>query len=232
MKTCPYCGKEYPIIDIPSPFKGGRPLRIPSNKCGCEGETMADADEERRREEQSFQDAWEKCGVPDEYKDVEPNFKALDNLNGLSLYAHGDFGTGKTTMAAGILKAFVMRDHKDGYAPARFLTAYDWLASMRTSNWGLEENAFQRAAGIKFLVFDDIGKGKQTDWAVERIARLVDIRTSNGRQTIYTSNYSIGALGDRCRESGDDVSAGAMVSRLSSKKVLVLTMNGIDHRLA
>lgn len=229
--VCPYCGKEYPTIEIPSPFRGGRPMRIRSNKCGCVGEVAADEAEERRLDEQSFRDAWDRCGVPEDYKDVEPNFKALDGLNGSSLYIHGSFGTGKTTTAAGILKAFVMRNHKNGYSPARFITAYDWLASMRTSNWGKEEDAFQRAAGIKFLVFDDIGKGKQTDWAVERLARLVDTRTTGKRQTIYTSNYSKGALGDRCRESGDVVSAGAMVSRLDSKQVMVLAMNGPDHRL-
>lgn len=231
MSTCPYCGKEYPIVKIPSPFPDGLPMRIRSNRCGCDGEQAAEYEREKALEEQSFSDAWDRCGVPDEYKNVEPNFKALDGLRGSSLYIHGGFGTGKTTTAVAILKAYVSRTHKNGYSPARFVTAYDWLGSMRTSDWGKEEDSYQRAAGVKFLVFDDIGKGKQTDWAVERLARLVDTRISQGRQTILTSNYSIEALGDRCTASGDEVSSGAMVSRLSSKKVMVLPMNGPDHRL-
>lgn len=231
MSTCPYCGKEYPVMELPSPFKGGRPLKIRSNRCGCDGEVAAEAEEERKAIQESRVAAWRRCGVPSDYDCVRPDHDMLDSLNGRSLYIYGPFGTGKTTTAASLLKSYVSRNHKDRYVSARFVTAYDWLASMRTERWGMEEDAFQRAAGVRLLVFDDIGKGKQTDWAVERLARLVDARLSNGRQTIFTSNYGIGELGDRCTASGDDISAGAMVSRLSDKSVLVMPMDGPDHRI-
>lgn len=231
MSTCPYCGKEYPKMTIPPLYEGGRPMTITSNRCGCDGEVAAEEEQERRDRYESAKAAWKRCGVPSDYDRVKPNHELLDSLNGSSLYIYGTFGTGKTTTAAALLKSFVSRNHKDGYAPARFVTAYDWLASMRTSRWGTEEDAFQRAAGVRFLVFDDIGKGKQTDWAVERVARLIDVRLSDGRQTIITSNYSIEELGDRCAASGDEVSSGAMISRLSKKNVICLPMNGSDMRL-
>ena len=210
---CPYCGKEYPLLRVRGLFgKDGRAIR--STRCGCDGEAEAERAAYVARRRVELGDAWAKTNVPRLFKGVTPDKDGLRLIESRGIYISGPRGTGKTARACSILKAYVARNQEGGYVSAKFISLPDWLASMRR-DWGSqEEDAYQRAAGVKLLVLDDIGKGKPTAWAMERLFRLVDDRYANMRRTIYTSQYSLAELGRRCAVDGDIETAEAMVSRI------------------
>lgn len=213
-KTCPYCGKPYPTVTIPALWN--IPERtIQSRECGCEGERTALHAEYRRAMQSDLVSAWHDTGVPKRFYEVQPDRDGLAELEfSGGLYLTGPKGTGKTTAACRILKAYVRENQSNGWVSARFLSVPDWLGSMR-GVWGdQEEEAFQRASRCRLLVLDDIGKGKPTEWAIERLFRLVDDRYNGARPTIFTSQYDLGELGERCTVNGDAETADAMVSRI------------------
>ena len=210
---CPYCGKEYETYTIAG-FKG-KPLTI-RRDCTCAGAKEAAKAEYVRIKSAELTKAWRGTGVPERFWQVQPDSDGLAELDfHQGLYLSGPMGTGKTTKACRILKAYVRREQHDGWASAKFMSVPDWLASMR-GRWGdVEEDRFQLAAGCKLLVLDDIGKGKPTAWSVEKLFRLVDSRYNHARLTIFTSNYDLGDLGERYAIDGDHETADAMVSRMA-----------------
>ena len=215
-KVCPYCGKPYKTVTIPALWN--IPERtIQSRECGCEGERVALKDAYRRATQNDLIRAWHGTGVPKRFYGVQPD-------------RDGPKGTGKTTSACRILKAYVREHQSNGWVSARFLSVPDWLASMR-GQWGdQEEEAFQRASRCSLLVLDDIGKGKPTEWAIERLFRLVDDRYNGARPTIFTSQYDLGELGERCTVNGDAETADAMVSRIF-ETCKGVTFDGPDLRI-
>lgn len=209
---CPYCGREYETYSIPG-FRGG--VHVLRRDCSCEGAREAARAEYRKAKAIELTKAWRGTGVPERFLSVQPDADGLAELDfRQGLYLSGPMGTGKTTTACRILKAYVRREQHDGWVSARFMSVPDWLASMR-GQWGdVEEDRYQRAAGCKLLVLDDIGKGKPTAWSVERLFRLIDSRYNSAKPTILTSNYDLGNLGERYTVDGDHETADAMVSRL------------------
>jgi predicted ATPase len=210
---CPHCGKEYETYTIAG--YRGRPLTI-RRECGCQGAKDAAKEEYVRVRGAELTKAWRGTGVPERFWQVQPDSDGLAELDShQGLYLSGPMGTGKTTKACRILKAYVRREQRDGWASARFMSVPDWLASMR-GQWGdIEEDRYQRAAGCRMLVLDDIGKGKPTAWSVEKLFRLVDSRYNSTKPTIFTSNYDLGDLGERYAVDGDHETADAMVSRMA-----------------
>lgn len=228
-ETCPYCGNPYPLVTIPPLF--GVPARqVRSRTCGCEGEAAALNAAYRKSIQGDLVRAWHGTGVPERFRDVKPDHDGLSELEFHGgLYMTGPKGTGKTTAACRILKAYVRKHQNGGWVSARFLSVPDWLASMR-GVWGdREEEAFQSASRCKLLVLDDIGKGKPTEWAMERLFRLVDDRYNGVRATIFTSQYDLGELGERCTVNGDAETADAMVSRIF-ETCKGVTFDGEDYR--
>lgn len=234
ISKCPYCGKEYPMIEIPSLFKDAKPMKIRSSYCGCDGELKAERDANVKQLQMELTKAWKNTDIPEEFWGVKPDFESLKYISEDPshnwIYYHGQKGTGKTTDAACVLKAYVRRNQKNGYVSAKFIDLPNWLASMRR-DWGsLEEDGYQRAAGVGLLVLDDLGKGKPTDWAMERVFRLINDRYNHRKPTIITSQYDLNELGLRCAVNGDVETAEAVVSRIIKRSKPVYK-NGPDRRL-
>ena len=224
---CPYCGNEYPTITIPAPFGAGT-YTVRSSSCGCEGEAEATRVQARTLRQAELTRAWHGTKVPKRFRDVTPDYNLLGQLEfSGGLYLHGPKGTGKTTTACKVLKAYVSRNQRDGWVSAKFVSVPDFLASMR-GTWE-EEDAFEIAAGCKLLVLDDMGKGKPTEWAMERLFRLIDRRYNDKIPTIITSQYSLSELGGKCSSNGDVETAEAMVSRIHEMCATV-GFNGPDLR--
>lgn len=213
VSNCPYCGKEYGTFEVPF---AGKVRVFHSKTCGCEGEQEALRQQERERLQRELAQAWANTGVPKRYRDVQPDMAALESMERAGgQFLTGKKGTGKTTQACRVLKAYVRRYQRDGWASARFMSVPDWLASMR-GKWGPEEeDAYRRAASCKLLLLDDIGKGKPTDWALERLFRLIDERYNEERMTVYTSQKSLTELAGKLAEGGDPDTAEAIASRIA-----------------
>lgn len=148
---------------------------------------------------------------------AKPASKLLDGA-----YLYGDVGTGKTTAACGAIRAFVERHivNYDGfefyYGPrAKFVNVPRWFDELRDS-YGNRSSAsdwsFRAKAKVGLLVLDDIGKGKQTEWIVEKLYIMLNSRWEASLPTILTSNYGIGELASKMY--ADESMKDSIVSRI------------------
>jgi DNA replication protein DnaC/primosomal protein DnaI len=77
-----------------------------------------------------------------------------------------------------------------------------------------EDDLLSKYGGCDLLVLDDLGKGKQTEWSVALLYRLVNRRYEDMLPTVYTSQYDLEALQERLTVNGDKDTAEAIVDRL------------------
>lgn len=98
----------------------------------------------------------------------------------LNLVLAGPVGTGKTHAAYALGNALVA----DG-AWVQASTVADLLAAMRPDGDLRLVRACQEA-GV--LVLDDLGATKASEWSVEQLTALLDLRVREGRRTVVTTN--------------------------------------------
>ena len=134
----------------------------------------------------------------------------------------GATGTGKTHLAAAILCGWTRAKNS---SKAIFTGATEYLASIKASFDSNEPpseawivRTHQRA---RFLVLDDLGAEKQTEWAFSALYRLIDYRVAELLPLIVTSNKSLQEL-DRVDPR--------IASRLGG--LTVICLGGKDRRLS
>ncbi|MDQ3943266.1 MAG: ATP-binding protein, partial [Actinomycetota bacterium] len=119
----------------------------------------------------------------DEYlENWEENWEA-----GRGLYFCGGVGTGKTHLAVAVMQEIIRRKK----VPSLFVTVPELLDNLREAynkpGRDLDEwmDAVQNA---DFLVLDDLGSERVTDWVRERIFVIVNHRYRETLPTVFTSN--------------------------------------------
>lgn len=234
---CPHCGNPFPRMTIPAMF--GSPERSIPCACDCDGALREERDIRRSERQEQLRRAWENTGVPKRYRNVVPDKSGLEVIeSGRGLFLCGPKGTGKTRAACAVLKAYVAKHTSaSGWCSARFVSTSAWLDKIQDTygRWAdSAEDAFQRAAGVQFLVLDDIGKvnSRITDWTVGKLFRLVDDRYGDDEKvTVFTSQYRLSELAARLTVGGDVDTPDAMVSRIFETCDQRL-FDGPDRRLA
>lgn len=141
------------------------------------------------------------------------NFAA--NLDqGRGLYLAGNFGTGKTHLAAAI--ALNLLDQ--GYE-VWFRTGAALLQELRqrTVQEGESEGRVVKGYGrVKLLILDDLGKEKATEWSVAVLGDIINQRYENALPLVITSNYTLKTLAPALTPPGNDGSvARSIISRLT-----------------
>ncbi len=138
-----------------------------------------------------------------------------------SLMLSGNLGVGKTMHAYGCLRVLAghaARANRD--FRWKFATYSEMNADMRPKPDGSNAYALDPLLEVEFLILDDVGAGKASDFTVENITRLVDHRWANRLATIYTTNLDVDAL---------EAAVGArVVSRLGTATLVEL--GGPDRR--
>lgn len=107
----------------------------------------------------------------------------------------GDYGTGKTHLAAAIANQAVELG-----LPSIFITVPDLLDSLRYTFGGENESFEQRFTEIRkapLLVLDDFGTQNATEWAQEKLFQIINFRYSNQLPLVVTSNLSLGQMDGR-----------------------------------
>jgi len=124
----------------------------------------------------------------------------------------GGVGRGKTHLALGALwKVF------GANIPARYWQCEALLDDLRD---GYQDKGYRavmdRVQKARFLVLDDMGTEKSTEWTGAKLDQIIDYRYENNLPTIVTTNFKLQQLAPR------------IASRLSEGVVVVLTCE--DYR--
>ena len=102
------------------------------------------------------------------------------------LFIHGVRGTGKTMLAA-----IIANERAQAGSPVLFASVPDLMADIRSSfKDGTTSEAVQAVKNTPFLVLDDLGAEKMTEWVGEQLFCIVNHRYNERLQTVVTSNYS------------------------------------------
>jgi DNA replication protein DnaC len=109
-------------------------------------------------------------------------------------YFWGNTGSGKTLLACIILQELML---KYGL-PGRFVDiSRQFFQRLKRSydssdeSYGTEGQILDELINVPFLVIDDFGVQRNTEWESEMLYNLVDARYENEHVTIFTSNVSI-----------------------------------------
>ncbi len=107
--------------------------------------------------------------------------------DGSGLFLVGPWGTGKSHLAYAVLHELVKAGN-----PGMAATVPDLMDDLRPGQEA--EGKITILKNIDFLVLDDLGAQKNTEWVTERIFVIVNARYADLRPTIYTSNSRLEEL--------------------------------------
>ncbi|HSV85644.1 MAG TPA: ATP-binding protein [Levilinea sp.] len=111
------------------------------------------------------------------------------------LLLSGDYGCGKTHLAAAVANAVVELG-----VPTLFLTIPDLLDWLRFSYDSPEtsfEQRFDEIRNIRLLVLDDLGTQNATPWAQEKLFQIINHRYVNRLPTVVTTNVDLQSIDGR-----------------------------------
>lgn len=132
---------------------------------------------------------------------------------GSDVYLWGEPGRGKTYAAACAVRLWALRDvGRRSTASAHLVQVARMLADLRGDIDHGESWRMPWLESVPLLVMDDLGAERPTDWGVEQVSSLVDVRTYRGLRTVVTSNLPLGGL----RKALAGLQGARIASRLSA----------------
>lgn len=114
--------------------------------------------------------------------------KALDG--NLGLLFHGNSGTGKTFYALCIANELIEEQQR----MVLVTSLSDCIRILQYGDLSDQNQLKRKIEKAKLVVFDDIGAERKTEYALEQIHTILDIRANSGLPTIGTTNYSLEEL--------------------------------------
>ena len=112
------------------------------------------------------------------------------------LYIMGDYGAGKTHLAAAIAYDLYERGNE-----VMFTTTPDFLDFLRQSfNTRSDvrfDERYQEIADAPFLILDDLRMASATSWAKEKLFQIIDYRYLARLPTVFTSSETVDETDDR-----------------------------------
>ncbi len=124
-----------------------------------------------------------------------------------SYFVHGDVHTGKTVWAAWMMleaQKYWYLNPEAWDAGILFFKTSEILNDIKAcyDNPDRDEQAFlTQLSEADFLVLDDFGSERPTDWVLGVLYLLIDRRYENMKHTIFTSNLSLDEIAEKF---GDD----------------------------
>lgn len=150
------------------------------------------------------------------------------------LYVFGDRGCGKTHLAVSLMRAHLdkvgLMERASGFEIIQktipmFASVPEMLMDIRhaySDSKASEKSIIEKYAERDFLVLDDMGVEKVTEWTMQMLYIIIDKRYRDEKRTIITSNLTLDGLAEKL----DD----RVASRIAGMCILV-PMQGRDRRL-
>lgn len=142
--------------------------------------------------------------------------KLCESYPCINIFIWGSAGTGKTHLATALVRKFT---------DAKIIKPQHIYRECRGLKDGrAEQSAINKYVDIPYLVIDDLGVDKQTEWSFSTLYEIIDGRDMACKKgMIITSNLSLGALSQK-------MSDDRIVSRIAGMCKIV-ELNGKDRRL-
>jgi DNA replication protein DnaC len=156
----------------------------------------------------------QRCGVPERYINADStDIKGHeDHINVMdSFYITGAVGSGKTHMAVAIMKHYICGreiyyDDKQKVYRFKidkdpiFVVVPELLLHIRScfdsNTKDVEREVIEKYASTPFLILDDLGTEKTTDWALQTLFIIINRRYNAELPTVITSNLALALLAD------------------------------------
>lgn len=117
-----------------------------------------------------------------------------------SCYLHGDSQKGKTIRACQILLEKQKQDWMKGTLQDNRFISYPYFLNTLRNNiregQNLNSEFINGLSSCDFLLFDDFGLGKISDWILESIYLIINYRYEYMLPTVITSNFSLTRLSE------------------------------------
>lgn len=146
-----------------------------------------------------------------------------NHQQGEGLFLHGLNGTGKTHLAVAVMRELCLKGQLNWYftkSPRLLMTIREAFKKEFSSS---ESNLIDRFVDYDYLVIDELGIEKVSDWTLQTLYLIIDGRSDRLKPTIITSNFSLQGIEDEVDPR--------LASRIAgmSKELLELTCD--DWRL-
>ena len=148
---------------------------------------------------------WKRSPYKDEFKGQAKTISEsvknyLDHIDELEKEGKGFYfwsetkGSGKTMIAAAIANELITKYRRF----AKFATSLDILdeikATFNKNSEDTESKLLSDLSRADFLIIDDFGTERVTDWVGEKFYQIINGRYINKKVTIYTSNHDLNTL--------------------------------------
>jgi DNA replication protein DnaC len=203
-------------------------------RCDCWKEASAN----RALEDSGIPPRYRKCDL-DTFRDYNDSLVAAVNKakalveafpvvdRGLLLV--GQPGVGKTHLAVSVLKRIIQRTG----ATARFYDTRALLSLIRNTYnpvvKATEASVVRPVMDADFLVLDDLGAERPTEWVEETMNLIINTRYNMKRVTVFTSNYHLRSSPRVHAETLGERIGARIYSRLFEMCEFV-EMNGVHYR--
>jgi DNA replication protein DnaC len=131
----------------------------------------------------------------------------------------GNPGTGKTYLSASILNLLFEKKEEVFYTTHRRFIEEIHKAIEEGKT---QHSVIDRLSYKKYLIFDDLGSSKCTEWQNEMVLELIDRRYSNENKTLITTNLN--------KKQISDILGERTASRIFDKKNETLEFWAKDQR--
>lgn len=155
-----------------------------------------------------------KMSLPEQIRNVAIRVYYLATNPGLNegIYLYGPSGVGKTMLASMLGNSLLKAGKR-----VLFCTTAELLNDLKAhlkSDW---KETFGRYQDAPCLILDDVGATEITKWGLSQMFQVLDSRSKNGRQTIFTSNYSPERLQKKLLSSGhfEEEEVKRLISRIA-----------------
>lgn len=151
---------------------------------------------------------------PNGQKSVVSVLKYLQDPKDTGLFIHGDMGSGKTSLLAGLMNALAKQGKEIG-----FIHFPTYLIDLKASfSTGDNEYAMERLMKVEYLLLDGIGEENITVWSRDEILlTILSYRLLNHLPTFFTSMYGYKDLKKVYTiKKGDEIRANTLTSKMKA----------------